>query len=103
MQRAWRTILHDCYSDPVYQQDHAGISALDALEVFRPGVGPFALIDYEKVYAADPHDDVFEVRGIDRGGALVVVRPDQYVAHVLPVGAHGELAAFFGPILVGTT
>jgi len=34
---------------------------------------------------------------IDRAsGALVVVRPDQYVAHVLPLDAHQELAAFFG-------
>jgi hypothetical protein len=24
-----------------------------------------------------------------------VVRPDQYVAHVLPLQAHGELAEFF--------
>jgi phenol 2-monooxygenase len=26
---------------------------------------------------------------------MVVVRPDQYVAHVLPLDGHGELAAFF--------
>ena len=26
---------------------------------------------------------------------MVVVRPDQYVAHVLPLDAHAELAAFF--------
>jgi phenol 2-monooxygenase len=26
---------------------------------------------------------------------MVVVRPDQYVAHVLPLDAHVELAAFF--------
>jgi len=29
----------------------------------------------------------------------VVVRPDQYVTHVLPLGAHQELAAFFGGFL----
>jgi phenol 2-monooxygenase (NADPH) len=29
-----------------------------------------------------------------------VVRPDQYVAHVLPLDAHEELAAFFNRILV---
>jgi phenol 2-monooxygenase len=28
----------------------------------------------------------------------VVVRPDQYVAHVLPLDAYEELAAFFRPI-----
>ena len=26
---------------------------------------------------------------------MVVVRPDQYVAHILPLDAHRELAAFF--------
>jgi 3-hydroxybenzoate 4-monooxygenase len=37
--------------------------------------------------------DIFDLRGIDRAqGALVVVRPDQYIAHVLPLDAHGELA-----------
>ena len=38
-------------------------------------------------------------RGIDRGGVVVVVRPDQYVANVLPLTATDELAAFFRPIL----
>ena len=32
-------------------------------------------------------------------GALVVVRPDQYVSHVLPLDAYAELAAFFAPLL----
>ena len=43
--------------------------------------------------------DIFELRGIDRGGVVVVVRPDQYVAHVLPLTATAELAAFFAPLL----
>ena len=33
-------------------------------------------------------------------GAIVVVRPDQYVAHVLPLTARDELAGFFANILV---
>ena len=41
------------------------------------------------------------VRGIDRTqGAIVVVRPDQYVSNVLPLHAHDELAAFFGRFLL---
>ena len=59
---------------------------------FLPRTGPFELIDYEKVYAADPQHDIFELRGIDRGGAVVVVRPDHYVANVLPLTATDELA-----------
>ncbi|MFJ3393321.1 FAD-binding monooxygenase [Leifsonia aquatica] len=83
----------------VYQQPHTEVDLGAVPSVFRPRVGPFGLIDQEKVYAADPADDVFEARGIDRGGAIVVVRPDQYVAHVLPLGATDALAGFFAPIL----
>ncbi|GIT81638.1 phenol 2-monooxygenase [Leifsonia sp. LS1] len=83
----------------VYQQPHTEVDLNAVPAMFRPRVGPFGLIDQEKVYAADPAADVFEERGIDRGGAIVVVRPDQYVAHVLPLTGVDELAAFFAPIL----
>jgi hypothetical protein len=44
---------------------------------------------------------VFDLRGIDRAqGCLVVVRPDQYVAHVLPLDAHDELGEFFARFMV---
>lgn len=83
----------------VTQQPHTEVDLGTVPRVFLPHVGPFQLVDYEKVYAADPRDDIFEARGIDRGGAIVVVRPDQYVSHVLPLTATAELAAFFAPIL----
>ena len=79
----------------VYPRRHAEVDIARVPDVFLPRVGPFGLIDYEKVYAVDPAEDVFEARGIDRGGCVVVVRPDQYVAHVLPLTATDELAAFF--------
>lgn len=47
------------------------------------------------MYAADPLNDIFELRGISRGGAVVLVRPDQYVANVLPLTAMSGLDAFF--------
>ncbi|MDP9999348.1 FAD-binding monooxygenase [Pseudarthrobacter sulfonivorans] len=83
----------------IYQQNytHVDIGAVPA--VFKPHVGPFRLTDYEKVYAADPAADIFELRGLERSGVLVVVRPDQYVANVLPLTATAELAAFFAPLL----
>ncbi len=41
------------------------------------------------------------MRGVDREhGCIVIVRPDQYVAHVLPLDAHAELAAFFDRLLL---
>ena len=86
----------------VFQQgfralDHAAMPTL-----LRPHVGRYGLCDYEKVYCADPKrgDDIFDTRGIDRAaGCIVIVRPDQYVGHVLPLSARDELAAYFGGIL----
>ena len=84
----------------VYQQTHTEIDLGQVDGLFLPRTGPFGLIDYEKVYAADPQHDIFEERGISQGGALVVVRPDQYVAHVLPLTARSELAAYFRQMLL---
>lgn len=84
----------------IYQQDHFGVEFADVPEVFKPRVGPFGLVDHEKVYATDPAHDIFGLRGVDRGGAVVVVRPDQYVAAVLPLGATEELREFFAGALL---
>ncbi|QCB98235.1 3-hydroxybenzoate 4-monooxygenase [Arthrobacter sp. PAMC25564] len=83
----------------IYQQNHTRIDIGAVPKAFKPQVGPFQLTDYEKVYATDPAADIFELRGLDRGGVVVVVRPDQYVANVLPLTATAELAAFFAPLL----
>lgn len=83
----------------IYQQPHTEIDINAVPEVFKPLVGPFQLRDYEKVYATDPKADIFELRGLDRSGVVVVVRPDQYVANVLPLTATAELGAFFAPLL----
>jgi phenol 2-monooxygenase len=85
----------------IYQQDHHSIDIGAVPGVFKPQVGPFKLTDYEKVYATDPAADIFDLRGLDRRGVLVVVRPDQYVANVLPLTATAELGAFFAPLLPG--
>ncbi len=85
----------------VFQQHHRDLALADLPSLLLPRKGRYRLVDYEKAFTPDPKsDDVFDLRGIDRDrGALVVVRPDQYVAHVLPLDAHGELAAFFAPLL----
>ncbi|MGO3650074.1 hypothetical protein, partial [Agrococcus casei] len=48
-----------------------------------------------KVFANGLGNDIFDARGISRDGAVVVVRPDQYVAAVMPLEATDEFAAFF--------
>jgi phenol 2-monooxygenase len=83
----------------VHPQQYTDVDLLAAPEVFLPQTGPFDLTDLENVFATLPDDDIFELRGIDRGGVVVVVRPDQYVAQVLPISATDELAAFFAPLM----
>jgi phenol 2-monooxygenase len=83
----------------IYQQDHASMDIGLIPAVFRPRVGPFGLSYLENAFAADPKADIFELRGLHRGGVVVIVRPDQYVANVLPLTATTELAAFFPPKL----
>ncbi|MFI8090724.1 FAD-dependent monooxygenase [Streptomyces sp. NPDC086080] len=79
----------------VYQQHHHAIEFSRVPEVFKPRTGPFGLVDREHVYAAIPEDDIFESRAVDRAGVIVVVRPDQYVAQVMPLVATDRLAGFF--------
>lgn len=49
--------------------------------------------------ATDPTADIFELRGIDCGGAVVVMRPDQYVAKRAAPDRDGGTQAFFAPLL----
>jgi phenol 2-monooxygenase len=85
----------------VFQQGHRDLSVDAMPSVLLPEKGRFGLIDYEKAFSVDPEADIFQLRGINREtGCLVVVRPDQYVAHVLPLDAHEALADFLSGILV---
>ena len=85
----------------VFQQPHRDVD-LAALPAFLlPRKGRYGLIDYEKAFCPDPKaGDIFDMRGVDRRGCMVVVRPDQFVAHVLPLDAHAELAAFFAGFML---
>ncbi|MCS7102053.1 MAG: 3-hydroxybenzoate 4-monooxygenase, partial [Burkholderiaceae bacterium] len=77
--------------------EHAALPPL-----LRPRVGRYGLTDYEKAFCAVQKrgEDIFALRGIDRAqGCLVIVRPDQYVGHVLPLTARAQLTAYFAGIL----
>ena len=54
------------------------------------------------MFCPDPNgDDIFERRGVNREtGCIVIVRPDQYVAHVLPLDGYAALSDFFARILI---
>jgi phenol 2-monooxygenase len=82
----------------IFQKGHRDL-AIEAMPAFLlPAKGRYGLRDYEKMFCPDPRSgqDIFDMRGIDRtSGCIVVVRPDQYVAHILPLDAYGELSVFF--------
>jgi phenol 2-monooxygenase (NADPH) len=82
----------------VFQQSHHDL-AIEAMPAFLlPRKGRFGLRDYEKLFCSDLKggNDIFDLRGIDRErGCIVIVRPDQYVAHVLPLDGNEQLTAFF--------
>ncbi|UCR89893.1 FAD-binding monooxygenase [Mycetocola spongiae] len=80
----------------IYPGAHTAVDLGAVPPVFLPRSGPLGLIDYEKVFAAgEAGEDIFSARSIAAEGAVVVVRPDQYVAHVLPLESTTGLAEFF--------
>jgi phenol 2-monooxygenase len=87
----------------VFQQHHHDLAIEAMPSLLLPRKGRYGLYDYEKIFCADRRhgQDIFALRGIDRQqGCVVVVRPDQYVAHVLPLDGHAALAAFFDPFMI---
>jgi phenol 2-monooxygenase len=84
----------------VYQQTYDEVEFAKVPPLFRPQTGPLGLTDWEKVYAAGPGEDIFEARELSRSGVVVVVRPDQYVAHVLPPEQTDALADFFAGVMI---
>ena len=89
--------VFDTYA--VFQQQD--LSMHDLPDYLWPAKGKYALRDYEKVFHADKSNDIYDLRGVDRSaGCVVVVRPDQHIATILPVTAHEELTKFFDVFMI---
>jgi 2-polyprenyl-6-methoxyphenol hydroxylase-like FAD-dependent oxidoreductase len=86
----------------VFQQGHHDLPIEKMPPLLLPQKGRYGLRDYEKIFSVDSRGgDIFTMRGIDRArGCIVIVRPDQYVAHILPLDAYAELAAFFDRFMI---
>ena len=83
----------------VFQQSHRELAITAMPELLFPHKGRYGLRDYEKAFCAleDDSQNIYNLRQIDcQNGCLVVVRPDQYIAHILPLDAIDALTAFFG-------
>jgi phenol 2-monooxygenase len=86
----------------VFQQDHRDLSLTAMPSMLLPAKGRYGLRDYEKMFCPDlkSGSDIFDMRGIDRDkGCVVIVRPDQAVAEVLPLEACEALSSYFSRIL----
>ena len=86
----------------IVQSDFRSLDLSEMPALLRPPKGRFGLIDSEKAFCPDFKNeaDIFDMRGIDRQqGCMVIVRPDQYVAHVLPLTDSEALSAFFDGVL----
>jgi phenol 2-monooxygenase (NADPH) len=82
----------------VFQQAHRDLAIEAMPALLLPRKGRYGLTDYEKMFCPDikSGQDIFAMRGIDRErGCMVVVRPDQYIAQVLPLDGYRELALYF--------
>ncbi len=87
----------------VFQQGFRDLEFAAMPAFLKPEKGRYRLRDCEKMFCADVKsgNDIFDMRGIDREqGCIVVVRPDQYISHVLPLDAHGALADFFARFML---
>jgi phenol 2-monooxygenase len=86
----------------IFQPHHRSMAIEKLPQLALPAKGKLGLRDYEKAYCSDSmRGEVYAMRGIDRElGCVVIVRPDQYVAHVLPLEAYAEIAAFFARFML---
>ena len=87
----------------VFQQTFDQLNYENMPSLLIPKKGRLGIQDHEKVFCVDHKGlgDIYDMRGINREqGCMIVVRPDQYIAQVLPLNATAELTKFFGNIFV---
>ena len=87
----------------VFQQSHHQLAITAMPELLFPHKGRYGLRDYEKAFCAleDDSQNIYNLRRINgEHGCLVIVRPDQYIAHILPLDETDALAAFFGDFML---
>lgn len=87
----------------IFQQTFDGLAYEDMPSLLKPKCGRLGLQNHEKIFCVDHKGlgDIFDMRGIDReNGCMVIVRPDQYVAHILPLDAFEAFSGFFERILL---
>jgi phenol 2-monooxygenase len=86
----------------VFQQTFDQLAYEHMPSLLKPRTGKLGLQDHEKIFCVDHKGagDIYDMRGIDREkGCMIVVRPDQYTANVLPLDGFEALSSFFAGVL----
>jgi phenol 2-monooxygenase len=90
----------------VFPQPRSTLDVPSLPEVLLPHKGKFGIQDYEKVFTDEEsygwgNGEIYKNRGVAPEGCIVVVRPDQYISAVQPLGgeAFEPLEEFFGGVL----
>lgn len=91
----------------VLQQSRQTFNMTDLPALLLPVKGTLGLRDYEKVFTDEEsygfgHGKIYESRRVSKEkGCVIVVRPDQYVSAVMPLGGEAEqgLETFFEGVL----
>lgn len=86
----------------VFQQDRHDLAIENMPAFLKPQKGRYGLVDYNKIFCVDPKPghDIYNLRDINREkGCILIVRPDQYIGHILPLDAFEELSAYFDGFL----
>src|SRR5699024_2053709 len=114
------TQRHEAYDSilkkyAITQETHLHIDINDIHSLLQPAKGKFGLIDYEKVFSAErtngillgqipgieANQDIYQLRGVNRKhGAVVIVRPDQYIGHVLSLAQFQAFDQYFDGFLL---
>ena len=87
----------------VFQGGYREINIEEIPAFLSPAKGVYGLRDYEKTFCPDLDKgmDIYEERGIDRvNGCVLIVRPDQHVANILPLDALEDIASFFDGFMI---
>lgn len=93
----------------VLQDNRREFSLTDVPGLLLPTKGKLGIRDYEKVFTDEEsfgfgNGNIYQAKGMDREkGAVVVVRPDQYISAVLPLNdvsvVEETLMSFFGAFM----
>lgn len=87
----------------IFQQNHQELEFEQIHSLLKPSVGLYGLKDYEKAFCPDYKngENIYNLREIDKDeGCIVIIRPDQHIANILPLDAYEQLEECFSNIFI---